>query len=371
MDVVDDDEPPMLVPMPFEGSVRIPVTVLTGYLGSGKTTLLNYILTQNHGKRIAVIENEFSAGLAIEGMIARNGVDDSNLSGFFELNNGCICCTVKDDLVATLEQLTLHRSRFDYIIIEATGVADPGPILSSLWVDDNAQSSLQLDGVIALVDVKRIADYLSDADIASDATRQIAYADRILLNKTDLVTSAELERAEAMVFSINSVALKQRTEYSKVDLSWVLDIHSYRGTAMPEGIEERLPSAVPSHMSSFLGSHGFDFAGALDRTQLERMLDGLLYNNGGVTTVGAQEHMKVYRIKGMLHMLGDSHLWVLQGVHDIFELTRSEIERGSAADRTGGRNRIIAIGKSLSAESLEERFVDCIATRDITAAPVV
>jgi G3E family GTPase len=164
-----------------------------------------------------------------------------------------------------------------------------------------------------------------------------------------------------MVSAINPLAPRKRTEYSRVDLDWVLDIKSYRGTAVPEGIE-RISAAAPSHSSGFLRSHGFDFAGALDRTVLERMLDGLLYNNG---STGSADGMKVYRIKGILHILGDSRLWVLQGVHDVFELTRSEIDRGSSADRTAGRNRVIAIGKQLMSELLEERFVDCIATHDV------
>ena len=119
-----DDEAPMLVDLPGEGKV-VPVTILTGFLGAGKTTLLNYLLTENHGKRLAVIENEFSSGLGIEGMIAKNGVDGGSLDSFFELNNGCICCIIKDDLLTTLEQLVLHKDRFDYVLIETTGSRQP------------------------------------------------------------------------------------------------------------------------------------------------------------------------------------------------------------------------------------------------------
>lgn len=165
----------------------IPVTILTGFLGSGKTTLLNYLLRENHGKRIAVIENEFSQGLGIEGMIAKSGISGQDLEGFFELNNGCICCTVKDSLLTTLEQLAFHKDKFDYILIETTGVANPGPIISSFWLDQAVNSSLKLDGVVCVVDSLNIERYLKDPVTKNDCTMQICYADRILLNKIDLV----------------------------------------------------------------------------------------------------------------------------------------------------------------------------------------
>jgi G3E family GTPase len=171
----NDEEVPTLTAVPGEEK-KIPVTILTGFLGSGKTTLLNYILSANHGKKIAVIENEFSGGLGIEGMIAKSGLDGGNLEGFFELNNGCICCTVKEDLLTTLEQLVLHKDRFDYIIIETTGVANPGPVITTFWSDDALESSLRLDGVVCVVDCLNLETYLETPDIANDVRMQISYA---------------------------------------------------------------------------------------------------------------------------------------------------------------------------------------------------
>lgn len=171
----DDEELPILTTIP-DPDKKVPVTILTGFLGSGKTTLLNYILSANHGKKIAVIENEFSGGLGIEGMIAKSGLDGGDLSGFFELNNGCICCTIKEDLLTTLEQLVMHKDRFDYIIIETTGVANPGPVITTFWSDDAIESSLELDGVVCVVDSLNIQSYLNTEDIANDVRMQISYA---------------------------------------------------------------------------------------------------------------------------------------------------------------------------------------------------
>jgi len=214
----DDDEVPILVPAvaiashiksspsssssslqkeeeeedKVEQEVKLPVTLLSGFLGSGKTTLLNYLMRENHGKRIAIIENEFSEGLGIEGMIAKSGLNGESLNDFFELNNGCICCTVKDDLLSTLEQLVAHKQKFDYILIESTGLANPGPIISIFWADDGLDTSLYLDGVVCVVDSLNIRSYLEDGSISEDVRAQIAYADRVLLNKSDLVSPEDV-----------------------------------------------------------------------------------------------------------------------------------------------------------------------------------
>ena len=198
-DVDDDEEIPILVSESRLKFDKIPVTILCGFLGSGKTTLLNHLLTQNHGKRIAIIENEFSEGLGIESMIIKNGISqqkNDDMLSFFELNNGCICCTVKDSLLITLEQLILHKSKFDSILIETTGLANPGPIISMFWSDSSLDSSLKLDGVVCVVDSVNILSYINpdaskskdDLNLADDVKMQVSYADRILLNKRDLIT---------------------------------------------------------------------------------------------------------------------------------------------------------------------------------------
>jgi G3E family GTPase len=206
-----------------------PVTILSGFLGAGKTTLVQYILqSPDHGKRIAVIENEFgnSGALSIESMIARDGLTSDSLQEFIELPNGCICCTVKDSLVLTLENLLDKRADLDYILIECSGMANPGPIAAIFWLDDTLQSRLKLDGIVTVVDAVNVEHQLRETE---EASQQIAYADRILLNKVDLLpksddASLEMNRVLGMIRSIHPTADIQTTTYSAVpDLEWILD----------------------------------------------------------------------------------------------------------------------------------------------------
>ncbi len=197
---------------------KIPVTVLTGFLGSGKTTLLNRILTENHGKRIAVIENEFGE-IGIDQALVINADEE-----VFEMNNGCICCTVRGDLIRILGNLMKRRDKFDRIIVETTGMADPSPVAQTFFVDDDMKDLFALDGIVTLVDAKHVSLHI---DESSECKEQLAFGDVIVINKTDLVSEDELLALESRIRGMNALAKVVRAERAVVPMDVVLDVGGF------------------------------------------------------------------------------------------------------------------------------------------------
>jgi G3E family GTPase len=376
---------------------------------TGKTTLLNWILTQPHGKRIAVIENEFGQGLGIESVIAKDGADGSSLEGFFELANGCICCSVKSDLLATLEVLVQRKAQFDYVIIETSGLADPGPVASCLWVDEELESQLQLDGIVTVVDAKHIGRHLVRRPAApegpttdgggggghgdeakeyhqEEAYRQICVADRLLLNKTDLVPATELVALEAQLRGLNGMARMQHTVFSKVDLDFVLGLDCYGDKGKEDQDLPFLP--LPSSSSASYGeegggghghshSHGSDGAAAandvttfalvekmeVDAEAVKRWLAELLWRDDDEDEDkkgGRGSPQQIYRMKGTLAVAGSEVLHILQAVHETFEVEPCQTP---LAQELGPKEcRLVVIGKGLDERALRAGFL-------ATAAP--
>jgi len=353
----------------------IPVTVLTGYLGAGKTTLLNRILTEDHGHRYAVIVNEFGE-IGIDGDLVV-GADEE----VFEMNNGCVCCTVRGDLIRVVQGLMKRQASatrgFDAIIIETTGLADPGPVAQTFFVDDEVRARTKLDSVTTLVDARHV---LTTLDESLEAREQIAFADQILLNKTDLVDAADLTRIEARLRRMNPLAQIHRTVRGVIDLDKVLGRGGFdldRIVALePEFLnpEHGEPGHVhgpecghddhghehhhhdrDAHDHNVGGhDHGDDVAGVSLR--LDRPVDGTkisVWLNDLLQAQGAD----ILRAKGIVDVKGEPRRLVFQAVHMILE---GDLQRPWGVGETR-ESRMVFIGRNLDEASLRAGFEACAA----------
>jgi len=365
-----------------KGQEKVPVTVLTGYLGAGKTTLLNRILSEPHGKKYAVIVNEFG----------EIGIDNDLVVGadeeVFEMNNGCICCTVRGDLVRILDGLMRRKGKFDAIIVETTGLADPAPVAQTFFIDENVGKRTRLDAVVTVADAKWLNDRLKDAP---EAKNQIAFADVILINKTDLVSPAELDDVVARIRGINPYARLHKTERAEIPLHEVLGRNAFDLDRIleiePSFLEEEDHDHDHGHDDGHdhHHDHGHDHHGHHHDDHDHKPAHSHAHSHGGlrhyhdeemqsislrtdkpldpdkffpwVQDLVQKEGPSILRCKGILAFKNDDDRFVFQGVHMILD---GDHQRPWKKDEKR-ESRIVFIGRNLPGKKITEGFESCIA----------
>ena len=348
-------------------SEKIPVTVLTGYLGAGKTTLLNRILSEPHGKKYAVIVNEFG----------EIGIDNDLVVGadeeIFEMNNGCICCTVRGDLIRILDGLIRRKGNFDAIIVETTGLADPAPVAQTFFMDETVGRRTKLDAVVTVADAKWLNERLKDAP---EAKNQIAFADVILINKTDLVSSEQLSEVEARIRGINPYAKLHRTERAKIPLDAVLGRNAFDLDRILDLEPDFLGADNHDHHHDHDHDHGHHHGdednhahahGGLKHYHDEEMQSIALRTEKPldpdkffpwVQDLVQKEGPNILRCKGILAFKDDEERFVFQGVHMILD---GDHQRPWKPDEKRD-SRIVFIGRNLPGKLITEGFESCVVT---------
>lgn len=358
------------------GLKQVPVTILTGFLGSGKTTLLNYILTQKHGLRIAVIENEFGE-IDVDSDLVLSSEEE-----IFQMTNGCICCVidVRSDLVEILQKLLARSDRFDYILLETSGLADPTPVAATFFMDNDVARQVYLDGIVTLVDAVHIETHLDDPQLAgmdNQAVDQLIAADRILINKTDLATHDAVTRLAQRLRRINEGAQILTCSHAKLDLAAILGIGGFAASSPvlsdPSFLEE--PAHVCDGSCDGNEGHGGDHGGhahggdghmhdpsvesvslvfdaPFDLGKLTGYLDDLVTVHGD----------DLFRLKGIIAIDGDDRRYVLQGVHRLLEMKPADAWAGMARS-----SKFVFIGRKLQRDELNAGLQRCASTLQVGA----
>jgi len=349
---------------------KIPVTVLTGYLGAGKTTLLNRILTEDHGRKFAVIVNEFGE-IGIDNDLVVDADEE-----VFEMNNGCICCTVRGDLIRIIEGLLKRRGKFDAILVETTGLADPAPVAQTFFVDADVREAARLDAVVTIADAKWLAERLKDAP---EAKNQIAFADVIILNKTDLVGPDELDEVEARIRAINPYAKLHKTVNCAVPLDAVLGRNAFDLQRILEIEPEFLNGAndhddhhdhdhdhAHGHHGHHDDEHDHHASHGLKHYHDEDMQSVALSIEGDIDPEKfmpwlqdyvQREGASILRAKGILAFKDEPKRFVFQGVHMLLD---GDLQRDWKPEEKRV-SRLVFIGRNLKEDEITRGFMSCVA----------
>ena len=330
---------------------KVPVTILTGYLGSGKTTFVNYLLKEHHGNKFAIIENEFGEVGIDDGLVKQTDEE------VIEMMNGCICCTVRKDLIDTVKNLMINkRDKFDHIIIETTGLADPAPVAQTFFVDDYMSELCRLDSIITFIDAKFTGQHLDEEKpegVENEAHEQVAFADVLVLNKTDLVNQDELDCIKKKLKSINVHAPIIETQYSKVPIDKVININAFDLNKTLEMDEGFLDIDAEHQHDSSISSFGVHIEGTFHNKKLNDWLNKLMREKG----------QDLYRSKGILAVMDSEDKYVFQSVHMMMMLdSSSNLGMDHKPWKEGEKkiNKFCFIGKNLDKDLIIKQLNECI-----------
>lgn len=334
-----------------EDKGKIPVTVLTGFLGAGKTTFVNYMMKENHGKKIAIIENEFGEVGVDDGLVMESKEE------VIEMLNGCICCTVREDLVDVLKKLLKERRhKFDYIVIETTGLADPAPVAQTFFVHDELKDHFYLDAIVTFVDCQNTPDHLQEekeGGVKNEAVEQVAFADVLVLNKTDLVDEDEMKALKEELREINATAKMIECEQSRVPLEEVLEIRAFDLEKTLEMDDEFLKTDAEHQHDKTVTSIGFVIEGSFLPDKFNSWLKKYL----------EEKAVDVFRSKGIFSIVGSDERHVFQAVHMLFTFGSSSamgVSLPSWGENEKRINKLCFIGRNLDRKLLYNELLSCL-----------